>query len=1433
MGIYVDVSGCRASTDSGGADPDHASKFFTFANARANGPFPYFLPLPVGTTISDGNAHGSTISNSNAHGSIHFRHHKVASSKQSTSDTTPLDIRSSDQDDFEGWTEEDFVATHRDTLTGFRNHLLRRGIFINTTRGGRIAPRVYAAISAPEAPKWTKEQVIANIGKTNDFKTRANNPNFIRNIIGLSPGTPPLRQLTDLVKIYPEELKYGGGAYKSIKSKLAIFQDHYFKAGIPQDQFASTFFIILKGAAADFYANHLYNPSHTLNFHTIVTMLKGNFKTEETYQACLTELQRTTFASTIRNNPNKSKPEALKILIQQVNTLLQSVTRIGTPSDAALRNQLLNSYRGVEEYALALFNPAPTFASVYSQLRSTVSNAAEIKQQQQHIPRQYPTDTDRTYNSQHGRHRYNPSNHNNRDYANNGPQRPFNRDQRQRNTSSKKCYVCGKPGCWSTKHSKDERQQSYRRYKDQYPTEGSIEAFQQFVADFKGYKPFESDNKNDNHADHNNKLSTTFFTSTTFFNSTAVDSPSVFSKLRNQATTHFITKEDLQGDQDKDAQPTADIFTINNQYSATTFQGIMPDSGATEHSTAGYQQYLALHKLFRGDLPLDTGRAREARIRFSNGIYFISKGTINIATPLGTLTFHVMPSNTPFLLYLTDIDRQRIKFNNLTNQLIQGNTIVPSIAWHHLTNAKLRQVHRRFGHPSVQRLHKVLQQSGNKVEISALRKIARVYHQCQLNAAAPGRFKFSLQDNNYNFNHKIIVNMIDVYLSLPDWIVIDAGLNFHAAEFKQSTRALSIHVKEVPIKAHNSISKVKRYHTPLRRAYKIFRNEGESPTIALQLAVKAINNTAGPDGLIPTLLVFRAYPQIADSSPPSPSITKRAETVKKAIEAVRQIHAKRQVNKAITTRNSPDTSKTATLPLQSPVQCTVEFPRGPRTFRSTIIKPYHHEEPKDRKGNAASKAANKRPPENNDNNNKGPTPSNDKEEDKLATTPTKKVLDTIIMRAPPPRRRPGRPRKYNTNFLNKTGLGATLEESDLLLAINLRKKGIITTPGKPFKHAVKLKINTLIARGVFQFVKYDEHLHAGQQIFKAHIVNKEAILTQSPTIQQASQRLILTLAPSLLLKPGFVVWLQDITQAYTQSATPLNRTILTRLPKQIQHRYPKGTIIQVIKPLYGITEAGTHWMQTDNTIRLSDKSFSAHEVEELAKATFTTKEKQILSINNPLAFNSGIVTLTANSKIILKQKGQGKKLRPVDLTANRPAADGSFANNKDITSQLGFLITLANKITSRCPDNSNEFTITRNIVHFSSTKCKRVTRSILASEVYSMVAGADMAYAISTTLKMVTDRMGLPPIPTILCTDSYSLYECLVKLGTTKEKRLMIDIMALRQSYERREVHEVRWIRGTDNPADGFTKATPNKALEELVGSGRVKIGMEGWVSRT
>ena len=49
---------------------------------------------------------------------------------------------------------------------------------------------------------------------------------------------------------------------------------------------------------------------------------------------------------------------------------------------------------------------------------------------------------------------------------------------------------------------------------------------------------------------------------------------------------------------------------------------------------------------------------------------------------------------------------------------------------------------------------------------------------------------------------------------------------------------------------------------PLRRVYEIISLELEdvNKEFTLQMAIKAINNSAGPNGLIPMLLVFGAYP---------------------------------------------------------------------------------------------------------------------------------------------------------------------------------------------------------------------------------------------------------------------------------------------------------------------------------------------------------------------------------------------------------------------------------------------------------------------------------------------------------------------------------------------------------------------------------------------
>ena len=101
---------------------------------------------------------------------------------------------------------------------------------------------------------------------------------------------------------------------------------------------------------------------------------------------------------------------------------------------------------------------------------------------------------------------------------------------------------------------------------------------------------------------------------------------------------------------------------------------------------------------------------------------------------------------------------------------------------------------------------------------------------------------------------------------------------------------------------------------------------------------------------------------------------------------------------------------------------------------------------------------------------------------------------------------------------------------------------------------------------------------------------------------------------------------------------------------------------------------------------------------------------------------------------------------------------------------------LVNKSTNA----SNTFIIYSNVIYYSSIKYKRVTRSVLVLEIYSIVNGFNIGIAIATTLRIATKRLRLPIILLVICTDLYLLYECLVKLRITKEKRLIINIIALR-----------------------------------------------------
>jgi hypothetical protein len=383
-------------------------------------------------------------------------------------------------------------------------------------------------------------------------------------------------------------------------------------------------------------------------------------------------------------------------------------------------------------------------------------------------------------------------------------------------------------------------------------------------------------------------------------------------------------------------------------------------------------------------------------------------------------------------------------------------------------------------------------------------------------------------------------------------------------------------------------------------------------------------------------------------------------------------------------------------------------------------------------------------------------------------------------------------------------------------------------------------------------------------------------------------------------------------------------------------------ILKVIKPLYGVPEAGNHWfktyhghhtdklgmiqstydpcllyttdrtcmgivgMQTDDTLILADQSFAAAEEEAVHSAKIMTKAREQLTPENALKFNGtkiertgpdgaiyfrqethiqGIrlvqstdaTTTSARGKVRTKlttreqyvaQRARGAYLASIcqpeasfDLSHAAQSTestfssddiislnkrlqwqitnqtrglryvkldqsslqlvvftDSSFANNRDSSSQIGYVICLS--------DSTNK----ANILHWSSVKCKRVTRSVLAAELFAMVHGFDVGSVLKATLSQMLRKK--TPIPLILATDSKSLYDCLVRLGTTVEKRLMVDVMALRQSYERREITEVKWVHGANNPADSMTKSKPSSALRTVIDTNQINLDTTEWVER-
>jgi len=321
-----------------------------------------------------------------------------------------------------------------------------------------------------------------------------------------------------------------------------------------------------------------------------------------------------------------------------------------------------------------------------------------------------------------------------------------------RSAADLKCYVCGKQGCWSTKNSKEDRRKAYDRYKsDRNTRDKSKVTYNSFLAWYEGVDDgldtdeedspvlqyLQSMGIDDDSSDNNEEqvpgpLHTSAFEMTAF--------------LQNMSTRHLLTKEDpFRGFLATGAVPPAcddltamgDLFILT-RYDEMEFHGLMPDTGAAMVSTGGQPQFRALQREIPS-IQLDKAQAGKATVRFGPGQVISSIGVAVVPTPFGSVDFHVIPQNTPFLLCLADMDRLGVIFDNVRNCMVRDSLALPLTrkwghAWLHLKNEKilgngfltemeLKRLHRRFGHPSVARLHKVLAAAGHESDRQILEAV--------------------------------------------------------------------------------------------------------------------------------------------------------------------------------------------------------------------------------------------------------------------------------------------------------------------------------------------------------------------------------------------------------------------------------------------------------------------------------------------------------------------------------------------------------------------------------------------------------------------------------------------------------------------------------------------------------------------------------------
>ena len=158
-------------------------------------------------------------------------------------------------------------------------------------------------------------------------------------------------------------------------------------------------------------------------------------------------------------------------------------------------------------------------------------------------------------------------------------------------------------------------------------------------------------------------------------------------------------------------------------------------------------------------------------------------------------------------------------------------------------------------------------------------------------------------------------------------------------------------------------------------------------------------------------------------------------------------------------------------------------------------------------------------------------------------------------------------------------------------------------------------------------------------------------------------------------------------------------------------------------------------------------------------------------------------------------------------------SDAAHANLDDKVSSVGaHIIYLVNKTGFCCP------------LTWQSSKIKRVVRSTIAAEALSLQEGLEDAIYLR---QILLDLLSVV-IPIEAYVDNKSVVEAIHSTKLVDDKRLRLDMGAIKESLQRGEVQRVSWCPGAAQLANCMTKrGAAGFQLQRVIQSGRLTV--EGW----